>query len=372
MTSPAEDLFRIADEGRRGLAFFKDPAFARQIDAIATAAAEVGRAWSGSNIGHHARVYTFDLSPRPAGVLFSSEWGLQDRWPVHQPHEVWSIHDHKAIVTEILRRAGGPDLDAIANAMTPRLRNFEGLREAALSVLMTSGTDDPYLTRKREQIGKIEAYDVPTLTRALLPSRMWSRDTLALSEGGQPAPHQCVAAVPTALRSLEGAFEALEKASREAASHLQRKQTALDHATRVGTNIFIGHGRSSDWRELKDFITSRLSLPVDEFNSIPVAGLSNVERLAQMLDAAAFAFLVMTAEDERADGSLAARMNVIHEVGLFQGRLGFRKAIVLLEDGCAEFSNIHGLGQIRFPTGRIGAVFESVRAVLEREGIIEA
>jgi predicted nucleotide-binding protein len=50
-----------------------------------------------------------------------------------------------------------------------------------------------------------------------------------------------------------------------------------------------------------------------------------------MLDAAAFAFLVMTAEDVRGDGKLQARLNVIHEAGLFQGRLGFRKAIILLD-----------------------------------------
>jgi predicted nucleotide-binding protein len=89
-----------------------------------------------------------------------------------------------------------------------------------------------------------------------------------------------------------------------------------------------------------------------------------------MLDGAAIAFLIMTAEDEQADGKIQARMNVVHEVGLFQGRLGFEKAIVLLEDGCKEFSNISGLGQIRFPSGNIGAVFENVRLVLEREGLI--
>jgi hypothetical protein len=49
--------------------------------------------------------------------------------------------------------------------------------------------------------------------------------------------------------------------------------------------------------------------------------------------------------------------------------LGFTKAIVLLEEGCEEFSNIHGLGQIRFPKGNIKAAFEEVRLVLEREGI---
>lgn len=93
-------------------------------------------------------------------------------------------------------------------------------------------------------------------------------------------------------------------------------------------------------------------------------------RLQQMLDASCFAFLVMTAEDQHTDDTLHARENVIHEVGLFQGKLGFSKAIVLLEEGCEEFSNIAGLGQIRFPPGDISAKFEEIRRVLEREGII--
>ena len=90
-----------------------------------------------------------------------------------------------------------------------------------------------------------------------------------------------------------------------------------------------------------------------------------------MLDQSAIAFLLMTAEDELADGSLRARQNVIHEVGLFQGRLGFSKAIVILEDECEEFSNIQGLGQIRFSVGKISACYEEIRMVLEREGLIE-
>jgi len=65
-------------------------------------------------------------------------------------------------------------------------------------------------------------------------------------------------------------------------------------------------------------------------------------------------------------------MNVIHEAGLFQGRLGFMKAILLIEEGCAEFSNIHGRGQIRFPQGKISPAFEEVRLVLGREGLIES
>jgi len=142
-----------------------------------------------------------------------------------------------------------------------------------------------------------------------------------------------------------------------------------EHSTRHQTrNVFIGHGHSSQWQSLRDFVQTELSLPWDEFNRVPIAGMANIERLSQMLDDAGIAFLVMTAEDEQKDGTFRARMNVIHEAGLLQGRLGFRRAIVVLEEGCEEFSNMHGVGQIRFPRGNIGAVFIEIRQILEREG----
>jgi hypothetical protein len=138
----------------------------------------------------------------------------------------------------------------------------------------------------------------------------------------------------------------------------------------TGRTVFLGHGRSPAWRELKDFLRERLHLAVDEFNSVSAAGVPTTSRLEEMLAAAGFAFLIMTAEDEQSDGSFHARLNVVHEAGLFQGRLGFRKAIILLEDTCQEFSNAHGLGQIRFAKGGISAKFEEIRAVLEREGLV--
>jgi hypothetical protein len=59
------------------------------------------------------------------------------------------------------------------------------------------------------------------------------------------------------------------------------------------------------------------------------------------------------------------------EVGLFQGRLrSRRKQLFYWRDGCNESSNITGLGQIRFPHGRLSAAFEEIRRVLEREEII--
>jgi predicted nucleotide-binding protein len=137
----------------------------------------------------------------------------------------------------------------------------------------------------------------------------------------------------------------------------------------VGQKIFIGHGHSLVWLELKNFLQDDLHLTIDEFNRVSTAGVATTNRLKQMLNDAGFAFLILTAEDESKDGKLHARENVVHEAGLFQGKLGFEKAILLLEEGCEIFSNIHGLGYIPFPTGKIRAAFEDIRSVLKREGL---
>ncbi len=197
----------------------------------------------------------------------------------------------------------------------------------------------------RSQIGKIYGTDSPALTHFPLPS-IDLPEQLARPE------------LEKRIKQLRRTIAALEALPQNSASPM------------TGKRVFFGHGRSPLWRELKDFVTDRLRLPWDEFNREPVAGISTLERLEAMRAEAAFAFLVMTAEEQHADDSIHARPNVIHEVGLFQGSLGPRRAIVMLEEGCSEFSNIVGVGQIRFPKHNIAASFEEVRRVLEREGLI--
>ena len=133
---------------------------------------------------------------------------------------------------------------------------------------------------------------------------------------------------------------------------------------------FIGHGGSPEWRKLKDFLENTLKLPYEEFNRIPQAGKITSVRLKEMLESCCMAFLIMTGEDEHIDGTLHARSNVIHEIGLFQAQLGYERAIILQEEGCEVFSNIHGITYIPFPKGNIRAAFEDIREVVERESVI--
>lgn len=89
--------------------------------------------------------------------------------------------------------------------------------------------------------------------------------------------------------------------------------------------------------------------------------------LGHMLSQSDFAILVMAGEEETKDQKLQPRQNVVHELGLFQGRLGFTRAIVLLEKGTEEFSNINGVHQIRFSKGNLKETFADILAALQRE-----
>jgi predicted nucleotide-binding protein len=131
--------------------------------------------------------------------------------------------------------------------------------------------------------------------------------------------------------------------------------------------IFIGHGRSPYWQELRDHLQDQQRLRCVVFESSPHAGHLATGVVTEMVDKASVAFLVHSAEDEQADGSMRARENVVHETGLFQGRLGFERAIILREEGCEDFSNIAGVQEIRFHAGNIRETFGEVVATIRRE-----
>lgn len=144
----------------------------------------------------------------------------------------------------------------------------------------------------------------------------------------------------------------------------------IAHVSKVARGkIFIGHGHSREWKELRDFLQNDLNLECDAFEDGPIVGKSIKERLEEMLEDASFAFLVMTAEDEHKDTSKHARENVIHEVGLFQGKLGFERAVILLEKDCAEFSNKSGIVHISFRPGEIREKFWEIKEILQEAGI---
>jgi len=163
----------------------------------------------------------------------------------------------------------------------------------------------------------------------------------------------------TRLESISERLELIPELGEHAASSLSSRC------------IFIGHGRSKLWARLKIYLEDELRLPTITYESESRVGESIVPTLEKMLDQATFAVLVLTAEDETAEGSRRARQNVIHEAGLFQGRLGFKRAVMLKQEGLENFTNVEGLQYIGFSGDQIEQTFYDLQRVLKREGLLQ-
>jgi predicted nucleotide-binding protein len=375
MMKPHEELFALAAT----LETAADPpelqAAQEALARLDEAAREVGRAFSGSWLGYHSRVYYDGFVRPPPGAHFSQEWGLMELLSDMGTKGNWREFDPDDVKAYIQEKAGEPDLEEVRTASGKSAETFERLKSEIASILSAENETgaDTFIAKLQEDLASSEPLSSGDIAQIWSPKgQVMTRDTTVIGQGNQVPPHLAVRADVASINQGFNVCRAAAEVARKAASHLERKARGKVRDSRVGTNVFIGHGRSNAWRELKDFVQDRLGLPWDEFNRVPVAGITNIARLSEMLDSAAVALVLMTAEDETSEGQMRARMNVIHEVGLFQGRLGFTRAIVLLEEGCEQFTNIEGLGQIRFPTGNISAAFEEVRHVLEREGLVSS
>jgi hypothetical protein len=374
MTEFHTELLAIADQLEQLASRGDAPVIMEPLEALKEAANTVGKAWGGSWMGYHANVYYSGLKPPPPGAHFSQEWGLMRTVADLGSHGDWFEYDSDVVKEQIYKSASNPDLGPVQELADKTAPKFEENKSDLLSILETelATSNDPFLARLKEETEALSLQSPSAVAQSLSPNRqIMTRDTVVLGQGTRVPPHFSVLSDVISLGRTIGSVRQLGGLARKAGSHLKRKSRQMLKSETIGTNVFIGHGQSKVWKDLKDFIQDRIKLPWDEFNRVPVAGVTNTARLLEMLDSSAIAFLVMTAEDEQKDGKLHARMNVVHEVGLFQGRLGFTRAILVLEDGCEEFSNIEGLGQIRFPKGNIEAAFEEIRRVLERENIIE-
>jgi predicted nucleotide-binding protein len=352
-----------------GLDSFRDA-----VKAFKEAANNAGKAWSGSWLGYQSRVYYNGLRPPPAGAHFDPSSGLRTRAYTNGTVGDWQEYEYDEIYDRLKSTVDAKVFDDLHETANKARESVSYAQDRLISVLtaINEKSGSLYIERLIQDAYDAKCPNARDLVDAQRPSgAVISRDTVAISNGWQAPPHIGFLAVVLAFESPFIVAKKIQKLAGRAKEHIQHRKSSTASATQGGNKIFIGHGRSTAWRDLKDFLQDRLMLEWDEFNRVPIAGITNVARLSQMLDDASIAFLVMTAEDEQIDGKLHARMNVIHEAGLFQGRLGFTRSIVILEEGCETFSNIDGLGQLRFPAGNIASIFEQIREILEREGLLD-
>ncbi|MGW4028393.1 PfkB family carbohydrate kinase [Streptomyces sp. NPDC004838] len=146
---------------------------------------------------------------------------------------------------------------------------------------------------------------------------------------------------------------------------------SLTGGRRPGTEpegVFIAHGRNPDWLAVKTFVEQRFGLPVYSFESNSWGSRPVTEALQDYLQRCAFAICVLTAEDTTGEGTRIARQNVIHEIGLFQGRHGFDRVMVLAEEGCLSLPDSTTARTATFPRHAVDKAFWYLDRALRDSG----
>ncbi|WP_202638155.1 PfkB family carbohydrate kinase [Bailinhaonella thermotolerans] len=91
---------------------------------------------------------------------------------------------------------------------------------------------------------------------------------------------------------------------------------------------------------------------------------------ARALAGCGFAVCLLAAGAAPPGGRARADQNIVYQAGVFQGRYGFGRVAILVEEGCDTFSNIAGLIQLDFRDGAVDATFFELERMLRREGFM--
>ena len=351
------------------------PDVADACNALIVACEEFGQAASGSWLGYHSRVYYRGYRPPSATAFFNAKWGLNQRWASGDAGEQptsgeWAEHTNDEVLEALSRAAGSPDQSSIRAYGRQATEAFKDARTTALSIVQAEllVRTDPFLVSAASAIQAAEPISKAELIRRELPASVESNDVEALREGIVTPPHVDLRAQIVSTLNSGLSCQSLSRQIGSIADYIEEHGSAVDDRE-TNNRIFVGHGTSEVWRSLHRYLVDVLGLQPPWFDQVPPEGFGAAERLRKMVDGVAAAFVVVTLEDER-EGQELLRENMLHEIGMFQGRIGVNRAFVLLEEGCEGFANVYGVAQISFPQGRIEASFADIRRVLERAEII--
>ncbi len=358
---------------------------------------ELERAASGSWRGRHANVYYKDLQPVPIGLSYLYFARKPSLFPAMQhitgfdepqyefrastsSKENWKHYSRESIDQYIftdLDKASFESLNEIAEKCEQR---FDQEKDRIISLLRLAAkhyddlfshhlADDLYSLYISSQADLIEEaktkHENPTI----------KSNRVADNEDRIP-PHIEVYAQAKWIRDSADRIKRLKVTAETAIEHI----SGLESLPEVGgamskerkNKIYIGYGQSNAWSRLKIHLEQELDQEVIHFTKGSAAGKINIDRLLEMVDEAAVAFLVMTGDDKLKDGKLHPRLNVVHEAGLFHSRLENQRVIMLLEIGCEKFSNVDGITYISFPKGKISHTYPEIEEFLKREELLES
>jgi sugar/nucleoside kinase (ribokinase family) len=176
----------------------------------------------------------------------------------------------------------------------------------------------------------------------------------------------CLARHKIQHRAFEGyaSFPDLTRGFLQANEHPQPRTRSVS-----GVGGFIAHGADPQWEEVRRFLGQECQVPVYALDpSVPGAALD--EAMRPQLARCGFAVCVLAAADTFPGDGGRAEQSLVHQAGILQGRYGFRRVAMLVEEGCATFSNVAGLIRLDFAAGHVESTFWQLERMLRREGVM--
>ncbi len=130
--------------------------------------------------------------------------------------------------------------------------------------------------------------------------------------------------------------------------------------------VFIGHGRSNEWKKVRDFLRDTKKLNVEYYENDLRVGKQVSNILKKLVADATIAVLVLTGDDKGEDEIFRPRSNVMYEVGMFENALGAEKTIILLEEGCEDPANLSGVQKLKFEKDSIESIFGDLSVTIDK------
>jgi len=130
------------------------------------------------------------------------------------------------------------------------------------------------------------------------------------------------------------------------------------------SKIFLGHGHNQVWVQIEKYI-KELGYNVESFETQKYNSPRIFDKLIKLLNECNVAVMVMSGDDSNSNGTIHARQNVVHEIGLFQGRYGLERVIMFRQSNVEVFSNIGGFLTISYENEPNKENFEELKNILD-------
>lgn len=240
--------------------------------------------WSGSPNVHHRTMLTGNLMgedvPMRGQVVFprgyqaivgGNKMVIYPESDEAKAFHRWATYTFDGIAKALRSRATNPGLDEIRDVARKVAPRIEHAREELISVLtsLKETTGDSYILRLLEKANETERRSGQDFINVMTPRHGMTSDPSAMNGPAVP-PHVSVQAEVMEIHLTGGFAKDLGAIAQQAAMHLGLKLKTR-RSVHGGTKVFIGHGRSAAWRDLKDCgqcrPTGRRSLPTDSRRS---------------------------------------------------------------------------------------------------------